>query len=200
MKYKELKIIGLSYSQTQVGSYVIVLSEKNGNKKLPIIIKANEAQSIALKLEGIKTQKTLTHDLMKNVLDKMGGDLYEVRITHMLEGMIYTKLVFHNMIEEFEIESSIGDALCLAVTYKCPIVCSKEVLNLGGIEMDDDGNITEEQHEKNHQSKDISSIVSVGDLEKMLDKAIENEEYEIASQLRDKITELKLTEEKNKNV
>jgi hypothetical protein len=66
--------------------------------------------------------------------------------------------------------------------------------------MDDDGNITEEQNEKNHQSKDLTSIVSVADLEKMLDKAIENEEYEIASQLRDKIAELKLTEEKNKNV
>lgn len=179
---------------------MIVLSEKNGNKKLPIIINANEAQSIALKLEDIKTQKILTHDLMKNVLDKMGSDLYEVRITHMLEGLFYTKLVFHNMIEEFEIESSVGDALCLSVAYKCPIVCSNEVLKIAGIEMDDDGNVSEEQYTKNHESRDLSSIVSVIDLEKMLGKAIDNEEYEIASQLRDKITELKLTEEKNKNV
>jgi len=195
MKFKEMKIVGLSYSQTQEGSYVIVLAEKDGIKKLPIIIKSNEAQYIALKMENIKTVRVLTHDLMKNVLDKMGSDLYEVKITHILEGLFYAKLIFHNMIEEFEIESSIGDALCLAVTYKCPIYCSKEVLQNAGIEMDDDGNITDEQHEKNMSEKDKSSFVSVENLEKMLNKALENEEYEIASQLRDKISDLKSSEQ-----
>ena len=196
MKFKELTIVGLSYSQTQAGSYVIVLSEKNGMKKVPIIIKSNEAQFIALKMENMQTSKTLTHDLMKNVLDRMGGDLYEVRITHILEGLFYSKLIFHNMIEEFEIDASIGDALCLAVTYKCPIVCSKDVLASAGIEMDDDGNITDEQHQKNMEQKEQKSFVSVENLQKMLEKALENEEYEIASQLRDKINDLKTTEKK----
>jgi len=196
MKFKELTIVGLSYSQTQSGSYVIVLSEKNGMKKVPIIIKSNEAQFIALKMENMKTSKALTHDLMKNVVDRMGGDLYEVRITHILEGLFYSKLIFHNMIEEFEIEASIGDALCLAVAYKCPIVCSKDVLTSAGIEMDDDGNITDEQHQKNMEQKEQKSFVSVENLQKMLDKALENEEYEIASQLRDKINDLKTTEKK----
>lgn len=198
MKFKELKIVGLSYSQTQSGSYVIVLSEKEGSMKIPIIIKPNEAQHIALKLESIKTAKLFTHDLLKTIVDRLGGDLYEVRITHILEGIFYTKLILHNMVEEIEIEAPIGDALCLAVTYKCPIVCSKEVISLVGIEMDEDGNMTEEQHEKNLSRKETSSFVSVDNLQKMLDKAIENEEYEVASQLRDKINEMKLTEEKNK--
>jgi bifunctional DNase/RNase len=196
MKFKELRIVGLSYSQTQEGSYVIVLSEKDGPRKVPIIIKSNDAQFIALKMEDIKTTKSMTHDLIKNILDKMGGDLYEIKITHILEGVFYTKLVFHNMIEEYEIEASIGDAICLSVAYKCPIHCAQDVLASAGIEMDDDGNITDEQHEKNMSKKEKTSFVSVENLEKMLEKAIENEEYEIASQLRDRINELK-TSKKN---
>jgi bifunctional DNase/RNase len=102
MKLKELKIIGLSYSQTQVGSYVLVLSEKRGKRKLPVIIKQEDAQYIAVKLENVKTSKPLTHDLFKNITDKLGGDLYQVQITHILEGVFYVKLVFHNMVDEFE--------------------------------------------------------------------------------------------------
>jgi bifunctional DNase/RNase len=191
MKLKELKIVGLSYSQTQVGSYVLVLSEKKGQRKLPIIINQDTAQHIALKLESVKVKKPLTFDLFKNLTDKLGADLYQIQITNILEGVFYVKLVFHNMVEEFELDSSIGDALCLSVSYKCPIFCSKEVLDIAGILMDDDGTITEDQFEENHKSRDYSSVISVENLEKMLNKAIENEEYEIASQLRDRITELK---------
>lgn len=191
MKLKELKIVGLSYSQTQVGSYVLVLSEKKGQRKLPIIINQDTAQHIALKLESVKVKKPLTFDLFKNLSDKLGADLYQIQITNILEGVFYVKLVFHNMVEEFELDSSIGDALCLSVTYKCPIFCTKEVLDIAGILMDDDGTITEDQFEENHKSRDYTSVISVENLEKMLNKAIENEEYEIASQLRDRITELK---------
>ena len=191
MKLKELKIIGLSYSQTQVGSYVLVLSEKRGKMKLPIIIKQEDAQYIALKLENVKISRPLTHDLFKSITDKLGADLYQVQITHILEGIFYVKLVFHNMVDEFEMECSVGDALSLAVGYKCPIYCNKEVLDVAGIIMDDDGTITEDQYDENHKERDYSSVISVENLEKMLDKAIQNEEYEIASQLRDRIVELK---------
>lgn len=191
MKLKELKIVGLSYSQTQVGSYVLVLSEKKGKKKLPIIINQDNAQYIALKLEKVKIKRPLTFDLFKIMTDKLGADLYQIQITNILEGVFYVKLIFHNMVEEFEMESSIGDALCLSVSYKCPIHCSKEVLDIAGILMDDDGTMSEEQYEENHKGRDYSSVISIENLEKMLTKAIENEEYEIASQLRDRINELK---------
>lgn len=191
MKLKELKIVGLSYSQTQVGSYVLVLSEKKGKKKLPIIINQDNAQYIALKLEKVKIKRPLTFDLFKIMTDKLGADLYQIQITNILEGVFYVKLIFHNMVEEFEMESSIGDALCLSVSYKCPIYCSKEVLDIAGILMDDDGTMSEEQYEENHKGRDYSSVISIENLEKMLTKAIENEEYEIASQLRDRINELK---------
>ena len=191
MKLKELKIVGLSYSQTQVGSYVLVLSEKRGKKKLPIIINQDTAQYIALKLEKVTTKKPLTFDLFKSMSDRLGADLYQIQITNILEGVFYVKLVFHNMVEEFEIDASIGDALSLAVSYKCPILCSKEVLDVAGILMEDDGSMSDEQQEENHKKRDYSSIISIENLEKMLNKAIENEEYEIASQLRDRIAELK---------
>jgi bifunctional DNase/RNase len=113
-----------------------------------------------------------------------------------LEGIFYAKIVFHNMVEEFELDSSISDAICLSVAYGCPILCSKEVIDLAGINMDDDGNISEDQKEENYKPRKASSLITVEHLEIMLTKAIENEEYEVASQLRDKINEMKEKKQK----
>jgi bifunctional DNase/RNase len=191
MKKSELKIIGLSYSQTQAGSYVLVLGERKGKLKLPIIIKPNDAQFIAMKMEGLKTPRPLTHELFKKITDNFNADLQQIYISNVLEGIFYAKLIFSNMVDEFEIECSVGDAICLALSYKCPIFCSKEVLKISGIEMDEDGTVSETQNETNHKERDYSGGVTVENLEKMLEKALQNEEYEIASQLRDRINELK---------
>jgi bifunctional DNase/RNase len=196
MKLKELKIVGLSYSQTQVGSYIVVLSEKRGKKKLPIVINQDCAQYITLKLEGVKVKKPLTHDLFKIVSDKLGADLYQIQIINIIEGSFYVKLIFHNMVEEFEIESTISDALSLSVAYKCPIMCSDGVLDVASILMDDDGNIDEEQDIENHKKRGYEPVTNIENLEKMLNKAIQSEEYEIASQLRDRIVELKESDKK----
>jgi hypothetical protein len=193
MKKVELKIIGLSYSQTQAGSYVLVLGERKGKGKLklPIIIKPNDAQFIAMKMEGLKTPRPLTHELFKKITDNFNVDLQQIYISNVLEGIFYAKLIFSNIVDEFEIDCSVGDAICLALSYKCPVFCSKEVLNISGIEMDEDGTVSETQNETNHKERDYSGGVTVENLEKMLEKAIQNEEYEIASQLRDRINELK---------
>lgn len=194
MKKVELQIVGLSYSQSQAGSYVLVLGEKKGNLKLPIIIKPHDAQFIAMKTEGLSTPRPLTHDLFLKLTDFLNADLQKVFISHILEGIFYAKLVFSNHMDEIEIDCSVGDAICLALTYRCPIYCSKEVLKISGVEIDDDGHVTQEQSEANHRDRDYSSVVTVENLEKMLQKAIENEEYEIASQLRDRIQEIKESE------
>jgi bifunctional DNase/RNase len=192
MKNKELRIVGLSFSKTQQGQFVLVLGEKKGSLKIPIIIKESEAQYIAIKLEGIKTQKPFIFDVLKSVCDSLQADIYQIVITHVLEGVFHSKILLTNMVEEFEIPCSIGDAICLSLAHGCEILCTSEVLKLSGIMMDDEGNITQEQHTKNTSKKrDYSSVLAVPDLEKLLDKAIDNEEYEIASQIRDKITELK---------
>jgi bifunctional DNase/RNase len=192
MKSKELIIVGLSYSKTQNGQFILVLGEKKGSLKIPIIIKEHEAHFIAYKLEDIKNQKLPIFDLVKNMTDALQADIFQISITHILEGIFYSKIRMSNMIEEFEFECSIGDAVCLSLAYGCPIYCSSDVIKLSGILMDDEGNIDETQHKKNtSQSRDFNSVLSLSDLERLLNKAIENEEYEIASQIRDKITQLK---------
>lgn len=210
MKRKELKILGLSYSQSQIGSYVIVLAEKKGKKKLPIIIKPSEAQRIALEIEGIKPPRPLTHDLIKGVADAYGLDVQEVFIHSLLEGVFYTKIHLSNGIEEVEIECSPGDGLALSSLFKCPIYVSSSILDTAGIVMNDDGSLPSTEEDIDDVDSEIDDyfddeddfesfidngknerIVSVEDLERMMEDAIANEEYEIAAELRDRIQMLK---------
>ena len=191
MKKIKLKLLGLSYSQSQIGSYVLVLSEIKGERKLPIIIKANDAQYIALKMEGIETPRPLTHDLFRSFTDALSGEVSGVHIHNLVEGVFYAKVILTNAIDSYEIECTIGDAISLALLYRCPIVASSIVMETAGIYMSDEGVITDEQKEKNHKERDTKEMVSVESLEVMLQKAVENEEFEIASQLRDRINQLK---------
>lgn len=209
MKKKELKIVGLSYSQTQLGSYVAVLADKRGLRKIPIIIKPAEAQRIALELEGLKPNTPLTHDILKSVTDSFMIDVYEVFIHSVLEGIFYTKMTVSNGFEDVEINCSIGDAIAFSVIFKCPIFSTEDILESYGIFMNDDGTEpTQEQLDQYDESDDCDEFdemldmidnsskrkVSVEDLEKIMNEAIENEEYEIAAEMRDRIQ--KLREEK----
>jgi bifunctional DNase/RNase len=192
MKRRELKILGLSYSQTQVGAYVLVLADKKGSRKLPLIIKPLEAQRIALELEGIKSPRPLTHDLIKSMTDSFGIDIQEVYIYSLAEGIFYTKLITTNSIDEVDLECTAGDAIALSVIYGCPIYTTSEIMETAGIIVDNDG-VDIEDFDESDIYDDIfdERVVSVEDLERMMDEAIENEEYEVAAELRDKITKLK---------
>lgn len=195
MKRKELKILGLSYSQSQIGSYVLVLSDKNGSRKLPLIIKPLEAQRIALELEGIKSPRPLTHDLIKSMSDSFGIDIQEVYIHSLLEGVFYTKLITSNGVDEVEIECTAGDAIALSVIYKCPIFVTSEILESAGIivteEVDDFDFSDEDLDDVEFEETKPGRLVSIEDLEKMMQEAIVNEEYEIAAEIRDRINILK---------
>lgn len=195
MRRKELKILGLSYSQSQIGSYVLVLSEKKGNKKIPLIIKPTEAQRIALDLEGIKSPRPLTHDLVKSVTDAFEIDVQEVFIYSLAEGIFYTKIIASNGIEEVEIECTGGDGVALSVIYKCPIYVTTEILDSVGIVIADDGSgmtdNSEDEDEGEIYESPAERVVSIEDLEHMMNDAIENEEYEIAAEIRDRINKLK---------
>lgn len=201
MKRKELKILGLSYSQTQVGSYVCVLSEKKGGRKVPIIIKTPEAQRIAIEIEGIKSSKVLTHDIFRGICDSFELDVQEVYIYALLEGIFYTKVVVSNGLYEMDVETPIGDGIAISTLFKCPIYTTLEILNQVGIQLNDDG--TSEKTDKidddfeDDFEDDFDSyidnggkeerVVSVEDLEILMQNAIENEEYEIAAEIRDRI-------------
>ena len=190
MRKIELKILGLSYSQTQVGSYVIVLSEVNGSRKLPIIIKPNEAQVIALKVEGVKSPRPLTHDLFKTFSDSFNIDVQEVFIHNLLEGVFYTQIISTNGIDESAIECTAGDGIALAMTFDCPIYVNESVLNSAGIIMDDNGVVSKDQT-PNVPAVTPKKVVSIEDLEQLMREAEANEEYEIAAELRDKIKSLR---------
>jgi bifunctional DNase/RNase len=194
MKRREVKILGLSYSQSQVGSYVLVLSETKGKVKLPIIIKPHEAQRIALDLEGIKSSKPLTHDLFKSMTDSFAIDVQEVFIYSLAEGVFYAKIISSNGIEEVEIESCVGDAVILSSLYQCPIFVANEVLNAAGVLINDDGSPLSEDELEN--DTDVEETVeekttSIENLEKMLEHAVANEEFEIACKVRDRIEQMK---------
>jgi bifunctional DNase/RNase len=193
---KEVKLLGLSYSQSQSGSYVVVLSEKKGKRKLPIVIKPSDAQQIALKIEGVKSPRPLTHDLIKTVNDAYGVDVQEVYIYAILEGIFYTKLITSNGLEEIEFECTAGDGIALSVVYGCPLYASKEVLDLSGVYINDDGVIdgakTDDDEDYEYEvEKTTKRVVSIKDLEHMIEDALKNEEYEIAAEIRDRIEKMK---------
>ena len=198
MKRKQLKVMGLSYSQTQAGSYIVVLSEIKGNRKIHVVVKASDAQEIALKIEKIKSPRPLTHDLFKSLTDSFGIDVQEVFIHSLVEGIFYCKMIINNGVEETEVECGVGDGITLALVYDCPIMIKTDVLDSAGINMNDDGSepeideIEPEIDEKpKSKTKSKKRVVSVEDLEIMMNKALENEEYEIAASIRDRIKEQK---------
>lgn len=194
---KEVKVLGLSYSQSQSGSYVVVLSERKGKRKLPIVIKPSDAQQIALKIEGVRSPRPLTHDLFKSVTDSYQIDVQEVYIYAILEGIFYTKLITSNGLEEVEVDCTAGDGIALSIVYGCPLYASKEVLDLSGVYINDDGtamnnsDIEDYDDYEEEVEETPKRVVSIEDLEHMIEDAIRNEEYEIAAEIRDRIEKLK---------
>lgn len=181
---REVNIFGLSYSPSQIGSYVCVLSESNGHRHLPIIVKPQEAQAIALNVENMESPKPLTHEVLRNVCDTFQIDCQEATIYEMLEGNFYASILLHNGVDETYIETTAGDAIVLAQVFDCPLYVEEKVLSSCGIQMDVEGNLQPDTEKKER-------IVSLEDLERMMQEAEVNEEYELAAKYRDKIKERK---------
>lgn len=190
---REVKILGLSYSQSQVGSYVCVLSEVNGHRKLPVIIKVQDAQTIALRVEGMKSPRPLTHDLFKSTCESFMVDCQEVQIYNVLEGIFYAKLILNNGVDDAEVESTVGDAIALSLVFDCPLYVEEDVLALCGIQTDVQGNLVPDEDAKKPKKPKKSkagNVMSLEDMKKMMEDAISNEDYEMAAKLRDKIAEI----------
>jgi uncharacterized protein len=186
-----LDIVGLSYSQTQTGAYALVLGERKGRRRLPIIIGGFEAQAIAVELEKMKPQRPLTHDLFKSFSDTFDIKITEVIIYNLVEGIFFAKLVCeHNGATE-EIDARTSDAIALAVRFSCPIYTFEFILSTAGIILDEDV-VSEEKGKEasKKQSKPEKENIAeapVDELEKLLQEAINAENYERASKLRDEI-------------
>lgn len=192
MEKIRLEIIGMSYSQSQSGAYALILGEKDGKRRLPIIIGSFEAQSIAIELEKIKTPRPLTHDLFKSFADAFKIVVSEVIINKFSEGVFYAKLVCSHGRSELEIDSRTSDAIALALRFDCPIYTYESIMVAAGILMEEETgteDMEEAVSEEPAPSLDRARYqdVPVSDLKNMLQSAIENEDYEKASRIRDEI-------------
>jgi len=191
MNKVEVKIEVLSYAKSQVGNYVIVLSELVGNRKLPIIIKSADAQFIAVRMEGIKTPRPMTQDLFKLLTDGYNIDIQEVTIHNVAEGIFYAKVTTANMADNLDLECTVGDALSMAVLYSCPIFVSEEVMVSSSVDMNAPAPQANVVPAKRKVPKKKEKPESIENLNKMLHDALESEDYEAAVELRDKIAKLK---------
>jgi bifunctional DNase/RNase len=189
MEKVKLEIVGLSYSQTQSGAYALVLSEENGSRRLPIIIGGFEAQAIAIELEKMTPTRPLTHDLFKNFALAFDIHVSEIVIYNLVEGVFYSKLICNRNGEVLEIDARTSDAIAIGVRFNCPVYTYESILSSAGIHLDetDEFEAPAEIEEGVSSKKPGLSSLSIDDLETQLNEALENEDYELASKLRDEI-------------
>jgi bifunctional DNase/RNase len=189
----KLDIVGMSYSQSQSGAYALILGEVHGKRRLPIIIGGFEAQAIAVELEKMKPSRPLTHDLFKNFAEHYQIKIKEVVIDQFKHGVFHAKLVCIQDKAESQIDARTSDAVALAIRFKCPIFTYEKIMAEAGILMDEKVAETE-----GAETIDVPEVkesefkeYSLEELEDLLHKAVENEEYERASLIRDEIKKKK---------
>jgi bifunctional DNase/RNase len=204
MSLVKLSIKGISYSQTQNGAYALILNEVDGERKLPIVIGAFEAQSIAIALEKeIKPPRPLTHDLFKNFAERFDIVVKQVIIHKLVDGVFYSSIICErDKIEEI-IDARTSDAIALALRFNAPIFTYKNILDKAGIFLKANPSQTDKDaqeiddilahpdtfgQEETNQSGQTYSNHTVQELNELLDQAVEQEDYEKAAKIRDEIS------------
>lgn len=201
MKKIQLEILGLSSSQSQSGSFALILGEKHGNRRLPIIIGMFEAQSIAIQIEKISPNRPLTHDLFKSFAEQVHVTIIEVLISDLKEGVFYSKIVCSDGATTFELDSRPSDAIAIGLRFGVPIYTVESVMSEAGIILSDLDDATEADDEDDTDEDDVeeaaskpapeprepSGQVSSEELSKMLAQALEREDYEKAAKIRDEL-------------
>jgi len=202
MKKIDLEIFDISHSGTNSGAYAMVLVEKDGNRKIPIIIGSSEAQAIAIELENMKPSRPLTHDLYKNTLTSFNMTVTEVLIYNYNEGIFFAKVIVTDGERIIEIDSRSSDAVAIAVRFRIPIKCYETILQSMGIDPSEDSTSEDEVNEDGEivfdavvenvekPSKKVDKSEELKALRDKLNQAIENEEYEAASILKIAIEKL----------
>jgi len=199
MSKVKLNVLGLSYSQTQAGAYALVLAEENGTRRIPIIIGGFEAQSIAIVLENLTPPRPLTHELFHTFSKKIDINIKEVIISKLEEGVFYADIVFNSNGKLISIDARTSDAIALALRFESPIYTSESILQKAGVYLELEGDNPEENGDekeifttKKEHSKDKSfSKYKISELNELLDKSIAEEDYELASKIRDELKKRK---------
>lgn len=193
MEKIQLVVLGLSASPASSNAYALILKEVEGNRRLPIIIGAFEAQAIALEMEGVVPPRPMTHDLIKSIIDAFNITLSEVFINELKDGTFFARLIFDE--SDIEIDARPSDAIALAVRCNTPIYVESQILNETGIipqgeeqdlDEDDDDDLKFLRKEK-PQPKPTSRLEQ---LQQDLEKAIQDEDYENAAKIRDEIKKI----------
>jgi uncharacterized protein len=196
VKKIQLEILGLSSSQSQTGSFALVLGEKDGNRRLPIIIGMFEAQSIAIQIEKISPNRPLTHDLFKSFAQHLNVKVLEVLISDLKEGVFYSKIVCSDGDRQFDLDARPSDAIAIGLRFGVPIYTVESVLSEAGIILSD---LEEDEDEETDEIEATPSTtvspeaksnlrdVSVDELNKLLEDALEKEDYERAAKIRDEL-------------
>jgi uncharacterized protein len=186
------EILGLSSSPATGGAYAILLKEVDGKKRLPIIIGAFEAQAIALEIEGIKPPRPLTHDLLKQLTDSLGGTVLEIFIDELRDNTFYAKIILEVSGFSQELDARPSDAIALAVRTQAPIFVSETVMEAAAFvpSEETEESTTSDQSTATESKIPPSKEAKLASLQNRLREAIEGEEYERAAKIRDQIKNL----------
>ena len=187
----QCEILGLSSSPATGGAYAILLKESNSDRRLPIIIGAFEAQAIALEIEGINPPRPLTHDLLRQIIDTLGGSVSEIIIDELRDNTFYAKIILEISALTYEIDSRPSDAIALAVRTKAPIFVAENVMKTAAfLPSSNQLKETDKELSNDENISSISKEAQIASLQTKLREAIESEEYERAAKLRDDIQNL----------
>ncbi len=201
MKKIKLEILGLSSSQSQTGSFALVLGESEGNRRLPIIIGMFEAQAIAIEIEKIVPNRPMTHDLFKSFANAFHFHVEEIVISDLKEGVFFAKIVCTDGLKKTEVDARPSDAIAVGLRFDAPIFTYENILAEAGIVLTDEEE-EEEKEEKEKEEKPESKVkvkketpkknddyksYTVEKLNELLKTAIEKEDYEKAAKIRDEL-------------
>lgn len=189
-KKVKLSILGISFSQIQAGAYALIFAEESGFRRLPIVIGTPEAQSIALVMEGITPPRPLTHDLICSMWKELGIELIEVLIYKFDNGAFFAELLLQQNGKEYRIDSRTSDAVALAIRTNSPIYTTEEIMQKLAIVFDEQSAESSQeqfQHEEAEQTEEDLSNLRLNTLKHRLREAVDEENYELATRLRDEI-------------
>lgn len=188
--------MAISRSVTQTNNYAVVLGEISGSRRLPVIIGSFEAQAIAVAIEGMVNSRPMTHDLFRNTLEHLNVELREVIINNLQEGIFYARLVLDRQGEIIEVDSRTSDAMALAIRYDCPIYTYEFIMESASVVLE--GDDEDQEYEKfdgdADQEEDLAAGMAnhtIGELQKMLEDVLAEEDYEKAATIRDEINRRK---------
>ncbi len=192
MRKVQVSITGLTYSQTRSGAYALILEEKKGQRRLPVIIGVAEAQSIAIQLENLQPYRPLTHDLFVSMAKAFHIEVAEVNIIRLEEGIFYSEILCLKEGCYTKLDARTSDAVAIALRFNAPIFVAEDIMSKASILFDDKTKQDKEENDKkNEDTQTKYEKLSNKELKKLMSKAIESEDYEQATLIRDELNRRK---------